>query len=124
MKLFKKSDSKKVLAYLIVMIAPLFSAFRGPVLNEKNGTLEPGATNIIYQSRDGGKTWKDISHCLPINQEPEDFFVGESDLYLRVNNEMFRSKSELKDSCLGKSECSSAKWFNCFQSIRSHGVQL
>jgi photosystem II stability/assembly factor-like uncharacterized protein len=58
--------------------------------------VEPGATNIIFQSKDGGQTWEDISHTLPENDQPEDFFAGESDVYLRVNNELYRSKSNLK----------------------------
>lgn len=58
--------------------------------------VEPGATNIIYQSRDGGQTWQDISNSLPENEPPEDFFAGEYDLYLRVNNVMYRSKNNLK----------------------------
>jgi len=58
--------------------------------------IEPGATNIIYQSKDAGQTWQDISHGLPENEQPEGFFAGESDVYLRVKNEMYRSKSNLK----------------------------
>ena len=58
--------------------------------------VEPGATNIIYQSKDGGKTWQDISQGLPENEQPEDFFAGESDVYLSVKNVMYRSKSNLK----------------------------
>ena len=56
----------------------------------------PGATNIIFQSKDGGQTWQDISQGLPENEQPEGFFAGESDLYLRVKNVMYRSKSNLK----------------------------
>ena len=58
--------------------------------------VEPGATNIIFQSKDGGQTWQDISQGLPENEQPEGFFAGESDVYLRVKNEMYRSKSNLK----------------------------
>ena len=58
--------------------------------------VEPGATNIIFQSKDGGQTWQDISHGLPENEQPEGFFAGESDVYLRVKNEMYRSKGNLK----------------------------
>jgi photosystem II stability/assembly factor-like uncharacterized protein len=57
---------------------------------------EPAATNIILQSKDFGQTWQDISQGLPENEQPEDFFVGESDVYLRVKNVMYRSKSNLK----------------------------
>ena len=55
----------------------------------------PGATNIIYQSKDGGQTWQDISYSLPINEEPEDFFAGESELYVRIQDVTYRSKSNL-----------------------------
>jgi photosystem II stability/assembly factor-like uncharacterized protein len=58
--------------------------------------VKPGATNIILQSTDGGQTWQDISQGLPENEEPEDFFAGESDLYLRGKDVMYRSKSNLK----------------------------
>ena len=30
--------------------------------------VEPGAANIIFQSKDGGQTWQDISHGLPDNE--------------------------------------------------------
>lgn len=58
--------------------------------------VAPGVTNIILQSLDGGRTWQDISSGLPENELPEDFFAGESELYLRVNNVMYRSQSKLK----------------------------
>lgn len=54
------------------------------------------ATNIIFQSKDGGQTWQDISQSLPENEQPEGFFAGESDLYLRVNNVMYHSPANLK----------------------------
>lgn len=58
--------------------------------------VAPGTTNIFLQSKDGGLTWQDISHSLPAVDLPEDFFAGESDLYLRVNNVNYHSKSNLK----------------------------
>jgi len=58
--------------------------------------VEVGATNIILQSKDGGQTWQDISQGLPANEQPEGFFAGESDVYLRVKDEMYRSKNNLK----------------------------
>ncbi len=57
---------------------------------------EPRAKDVILQSTDGGQTWQDISHSLPEDRRPEDFFAGESDIYLRVKNEMYRSKTNLK----------------------------
>jgi photosystem II stability/assembly factor-like uncharacterized protein len=56
----------------------------------------PIASNIIYQSKDGGQTWQDIGHTLPVNAQPEDFFAGESDLYMRMENGLYRSKTNLK----------------------------
>src|SRR5258708_38846870 len=57
--------------------------------------VEPGATNIIFQSKDGGQTWQNITDGLPEIEQPEDFFAGESDVYLRVKNGMYHSKSNL-----------------------------
>jgi photosystem II stability/assembly factor-like uncharacterized protein len=59
-------------------------------------TPAPGAANIIYQSLDGGQTWQDISFGLPADRAPEDFFAGESEIYLRMADGMYRSKTNLK----------------------------
>ena len=56
----------------------------------------PGAINIIFQSKDGGQTWHDISYGLPENEQPGGFFAGESEIYLRVKNVWYRSKNNLK----------------------------
>ena len=53
-------------------------------------------TNLILQSKDGGQTWHDISKSLPENEQPEGFFAGDSDVYLRLKNVMYRSKSNLE----------------------------
>lgn len=58
--------------------------------------IDSGATNILFQSTDGGQTWQDISKTLPVPVQPEDFFAGESDVYMRVKNVLYRSKSNLK----------------------------
>ena len=58
--------------------------------------VAPVTTQIIFQSKDGGQTWQDISQGLPEKQQPEDFFAGESEVYLRVNKVMYRSKGNLK----------------------------
>jgi photosystem II stability/assembly factor-like uncharacterized protein len=103
-------NNKILLAYLILCTALLFSAFRGPDAkgNEATATLlcskpiadqkmlEPKATNVIFQSKDGGQTWEDISYGLPENKGPKDFFAGESDIYVRVKKEIYRSKNNLK----------------------------
>lgn len=58
--------------------------------------VEPGVTNIILQSNDAGQTWQDISSGLPEIEQPQDFFTGGSDVYLRVKNGVYRSKSNHK----------------------------
>jgi photosystem II stability/assembly factor-like uncharacterized protein len=77
---------------VLILSAP--SALESPSSPTKS--VETKATNIIFQSNDGGQTWQDISNSLPVNQQPEDFFAGDTDLYLRANQEMYRSKSNLK----------------------------
>lgn len=62
----------------------------------RTNNVELGPTNVILQSKDGGQTWQDISNGLPAIGKLEDFFAGESDLYLRFNNETYRSKSNLE----------------------------
>lgn len=51
--------------------------------------------NSVLKSNDGGLTWEDISEGLPEAEQPVNFFAGESELYLNVKNEMYRSKSNL-----------------------------
>jgi photosystem II stability/assembly factor-like uncharacterized protein len=53
-------------------------------------------SNLVLQSTDGGQTWQDISSGLPEVEQPQDFFTGGSDVYLRAKNGMYRSKSNLK----------------------------
>jgi len=56
---------------------------------------KPGLASSVLKSNDGGLTWQDISEGLPAIERPVNFFAGESDLYLNVKNEMYRSKSNL-----------------------------
>lgn len=62
----------------------------------KINNSEPIAGNIILQSKDGGQTWQDISTTLPDNEQPQGFFAGETDIYLRAGKVMYRSRSGLK----------------------------
>jgi photosystem II stability/assembly factor-like uncharacterized protein len=60
--------------------------------------VEPKETeaNIVLQSIDGGRTWQDISQGLPEVKQPEGFFAGASEIYLRTNGAVYSSKSNLK----------------------------
>jgi len=109
-------------------------------------------TNIILQSTDGGQSWEDVSYSLPDKQLPESFFAGESDLYLRVMDGMYRSKSTLKtpiwekvqgldpksnsiafnpsgvmaysyDGHIYQKKSSSETWLPIFTELKSHSLQ-
>lgn len=79
---------------LVLWLSALFFTLSG--FNLTSNVVGSGATNIMFQSKDGGQTWQDISQSLPENEQPEGFFAGESDLYVRVNNVMYRSPGNLK----------------------------
>lgn len=53
------------------------------------------ASNLIFQSTDGGETWRDISDGLPGAEQVDAFFAGESELYLRAKNGIYESRSKL-----------------------------
>ena len=55
-----------------------------------------GATNLLFQSKDGGQTWQDISYGLPEIEQRIVFFAGASEVYLSTNGVMYRSKSNLE----------------------------
>jgi photosystem II stability/assembly factor-like uncharacterized protein len=105
-------NNKIAIGILIFILAPLVFAFRVPKAKYPPSTLatnekvvkacltnakdvKAGASNLIFLSNDGGQTWEDISLGLPENVQPQDFFAGESELYMRVKNIMYRSKSDL-----------------------------
>jgi photosystem II stability/assembly factor-like uncharacterized protein len=87
-------NNKISIPYLIFIIAPLLlaSITANPTTTNE---VDPRASNIIFQSKDGGLTWQDISDDLPENEQPEDFFAGESDIYVSVKNVMYHSKGHL-----------------------------
>jgi len=58
--------------------------------------MEPETVNAIYKSLDDGQTWVDISEGLPENIQVEDFFMGESEAYLRLKEGMYRYTTKNK----------------------------
>jgi photosystem II stability/assembly factor-like uncharacterized protein len=105
--------NRMLLAFTILSAALLFSGFRETVKKRNRSKASLGCvapkdvktdlirdvktrpTNIIFQSKDGGATWEDISYSLPADQAPHEVFANKSDLYLRINNDLYRSKSNL-----------------------------
>lgn len=85
--------------------------------------VESGAAHILFQSKDGGQTWQDISQGLPDNGWPDDFFAGESDLYLRVQKVMYRSKSNLKTPVWEKSVSPGKDWKQVQKSLAMNVVE-
>lgn len=87
---------KKSYILLLLLVVTVILGSRIFARDIFSSPVKPNVTNIILQSKDGGQTWQDISSGLPEIEQPEDFFTGGSDVYLRVKNGMYRSKSNLK----------------------------
>lgn len=60
-----------------------------------DSTRTSGVRNFMLQSKDCGQSWQDISSGLPDGGQPEDFFANESEIYLRINDQMYYSRSGL-----------------------------
>ncbi len=58
---------------------------------EKNQT---SATNLVFQSTDGGQTWQDISAGLPENLEVNCVFANEHEVFLGVGKGVYRSSND------------------------------
>jgi photosystem II stability/assembly factor-like uncharacterized protein len=86
--------------HLPLVIFMLTFFFGDPALELVNSAtthqVRSRAAHIMLQSKDGGRTWQDISKGLPEKGQPEGFFAGESDVYVRVKNEMYHSKNNLE----------------------------
>lgn len=57
--------------------------------------FEAESTNTLLKSINGGLTWQNISQGLPADEQLEDFFAGDTELYFRIHDELYRSKSNL-----------------------------
>jgi photosystem II stability/assembly factor-like uncharacterized protein len=51
------------------------------------------ATNIVFQSADGGQSWQDISTGLPADLQADGLLVGDGALYLCGERGMYRSST-------------------------------
>lgn len=83
--------------HLIWLLCVLCFSSSAPISDTRStyqNRVDP--TNIIYQSIDGGETWLDISGGLPELEQPEGFFAGASEVYLRTKGALYRSKGNLK----------------------------
>ena len=77
------------------LVSPTKNVNSITVKDATKSNAKPEATNLVYQSMDGGKTWEDISYTLPEDKEPA-VFAGEAGLYLRYKDKMYYSKSNLQ----------------------------
>ncbi|MBI5915315.1 MAG: exo-alpha-sialidase [Bacteroidetes bacterium] len=66
------------------------------VAGQVPGKAPASATNIIFQSADGGQTWQDISAGLPAGLLAEGFLAGDGELYLGTEHGMYRSSTTSK----------------------------
>lgn len=67
-----------------------------PSKTDMAGCTQPVATNIIFQSADGGQTWQDISAGLPVDLNAQAFVAGNGELYLSSENGVYRSSTAAK----------------------------
>ena len=51
------------------------------------------ATNIIFQSTDGGQTWQDVSAGLPVGFSPGRVIAGNGEVFLCSEKEMYFSNT-------------------------------
>ena len=96
---------------------------RSGLANPATDSVKAETTNIILQSNDGGETWQDISRSLPVSVNPEDFYANDSDLYLRVDNATYHSKTNLKTPDWEKVNDRSIA-FNSSGIVESEGVLI
>ena len=55
----------------------------------------PSATNIVFQSVDGGQTWQDVSAGLPEGLEVGSVFAGGGEVFLGSESGLYRSTNPL-----------------------------
>lgn len=78
----------------ILMIAFFFffqSFFVGRQIQE---CTNPVASNIIYQSKDGGRSWQDISAGLPLNFSAQSIYSDEGKLILSHDQGLYRCNTK------------------------------
>lgn len=85
----------QVMNYSLSSPADIITSVNNTTNTSTADHIEPEASNIIFQSKDGGQTWYDISQTLPDNEEPNGFFAGASEIYIRSKNIVYHSKSNL-----------------------------
>jgi photosystem II stability/assembly factor-like uncharacterized protein len=77
------------LAFLLLFLYPFASSIKDS--HQKLNKNKSDAAKIVFKSTDGGQTWQDISEGLPGNLKEDlltnDFFVNETGLHLRANND-------------------------------------
>ena len=52
--------------------------------------IRPAASNLIFQSLDGGKTWQDVSEGLPEDLQVWRIFADDKEVYLATENGLYR----------------------------------
>lgn len=77
-------------------VQALFDLSSTAVTGEGTGEVTSGAGKIIFQSTDGGQTWKDISKGLPEGLTPSTVFAGDGELFLSASNGIYRNSTASK----------------------------
>ena len=73
-------------------LQPWVDGLTSSAVNEQK-PQEPVATGIIYQSTDGGNTWKDVSAGLPLKFVPNNVFAGDGEVLMANEHGLFHSSN-------------------------------
>ena len=75
---------------------PMAAGFAFSSTTAKGGCAESVATDIVFQSEDGGQTWQDISAGMPVDLNAREFFAGNGEIYLSAENGIYHSSTTVK----------------------------
>lgn len=73
--------------------APISTASIGALLTAASGNAPHSATNIVFKSPDGGKTWQDVSTGLPNDLEVGRVLVDKGEIFLTSVSGLYRSSA-------------------------------
>lgn len=92
--------------FLLVFLLPCFLSCQQEQeqallkLNSKaiagTGTASTTSANIIFQSKDGGQNWQDISTGLPLGFEPWNFLADKGELILTTEKGVYKTNTASK----------------------------
>lgn len=94
------------------------------VIGQGAGKATSGASNIVFQSTDGGQSWQDISAGLPEDLRPSTFFIGDGELFLGALDGIYRNRTASKNANWEKETALEQPFFKVLTSIGEKELPL